>query len=431
MSGEWSAHHYLRNGFVALAIGVGAFALWGFATEINGAVIASGVVEVQARRQVIQHRDGGTVVEINVRDGESVVAGQPLIRLEETELLAERQMLSRQAFEAEARLARLASEVRGDESLDFGEELAEAAADDDALTLVLKDERSLFDARRETLALTLSQLEKQREQTDAMIASRLRQLAALNKQLGVVEEELERYQGLLDRGLSQASPLTATKQQAAELEGDIAGLEASIAEARGALAGYEVEMLKIAADRREAAQTEYRELQPQAAEIAERLNVAEQKYRRLSLSAPMDGVVYGLNVFTIGGVIQPGAEVAAILPANVPVILTVKVEPGQVDRVHDGQAAVVKFPNFNDRETPEFDGHVRTVSADALTDKETGQRYFRVEVALDPASLAAAEDRGILPGMPVEAFIQTGARSPTSYLLKPFTDYLDQAFREE
>jgi len=428
---DWTPHHYLRNGFLALAVGLGAFIVWGFATEINGAVVASGLVEVEARRQVIQHRDGGIVAAIEVRDGMPVAAGQPLIRLDGTELAAERQMLSRQLFEAEARLARLAAEVRGDDVLTFGQALKDKAAEDDELERVLADEQALFEARRDTLALTRQQLEKQKLHTEAVIESKGHQLVALNKQYDILDEEVKRYQGLLKRGLSQASPVSTLKQQAAELESDIAGLEASIAEARGALAGYEVEILKTVADRREAAQTEYRETQPQAAELTERLAVTERQYDRLSLRAPMDGVIYGMNVFTVGGVIQAGTEVAAIVPADMPVVLAVHVDPVQIDRVSPGQAAVIKFPNFNARTTPEFDGHVRTISADALAGEDGSQRFYRVEIALDKPSLKAAKQHGIMPGMPVEAFIQTAARSPASYLLKPFTDYLDQAFREE
>ncbi|TNB46265.1 HlyD family type I secretion periplasmic adaptor subunit [Martelella lutilitoris] len=293
------------------------------------------------------------------------------------------------------------------------------------------DEQALFDARRDALALTRQQLEKRKIHTEAVIESKEQQLVALNKQYDILDEEVTRYDGLLKRGLSQASPVSTLKQQAAELEGDIAGLEASIAEARGSLAGYEVEMLKTVADRREAAQTEYRETQPQAAELAERLAVADRQYDRLALRAPMDGVIYGMNVFTIGGVIQAGTEVAAIVPADMPVVLAVHVDPVQIDRVSTGQAAVIKFPNFNARTTPEFDGHVRTISADALAGEDGSQRFYRVEIALDKPSLEAAKQHGIMPGMPVEAFIQTAARSPASYLLKPFTDYLDQAFREE
>ncbi|WP_176084788.1 HlyD family type I secretion periplasmic adaptor subunit [Martelella sp. HB161492] len=431
MSDKWSSRRILRFGFLALALAAGGIVVWGFSTEIGGAVIASGQVEVQARRQVIQHPDGGVVAEIDVHDGEKVKAGQQLILLDDTMLSGQRQILRRQIFEAEASLARAQAQVLSQETLTFSSDLqAEADADPD-LQSVLDGEQKLFAVTAESNDLLKQQLARQQEQADAMIAASEEEVAALRRALDVAHEELERYQGLLDRGLTPANVVSSLKQQSASLEAQIADLKVTIAETEGNLASDKVQLLRVTSDARKSAQSEVAQIRPQLAELKEHLAVINTEYGRLSLRAPMDGTVYDMKMFTVGGVIQPGAEVAAIAAADEPFVLAVKVSPASIDRVHVGQDVILKFPNFDSRTTPEFSGTVRMISADTLVEEKSGSTYFRVEIALDPASLTTARTLGLMPGMPVQAFVQTGVRSPVTYLLKPLTDYFDLAFREE
>ncbi|AMM83081.1 HlyD family type I secretion periplasmic adaptor subunit [Martelella sp. AD-3] len=431
MSDRLSPKKFLVTGFVALALGLGGIAVWGITMNINGAVIAAGQVEAQARRQVIQHQYGGIVAEIDVRDGEAVKAGQQLVRLDDSELNGQRKILSRQIFEARARLERARAQVQSAGALAFSPGLVAGARANPDYQSVLEDERKVFDVQAESNALMERQLAEQQTQAEAVIAADREQIAAFEKALAIDEQEIGRYQGLLDRGLAQMNSVSSMKHEAATIEAEIADLKAEIAEVNGKLAGYAVQLLKVKTDARLAAQQEYAETQPQLAQLEEKLNVVEKEYGRLSLRAPMDGTVYDLKVFTIGGVIQPGAEIAAIAADDEPAILALRVPPAEIDRIAAGQETQVKFPNFNSRSTPELFGTVRTVSADVLTEEKTGTPYFRVEVALDPASEEAAATLGIKPGMPVTAFIRTGARSPVSYLLKPMTDYFDMAFRED
>ncbi|TNB49565.1 HlyD family type I secretion periplasmic adaptor subunit [Martelella lutilitoris] len=431
MSERLSPTKFLVTGFVALGLGLGGIAAWGATTRINGAVIAAGQVEVQARRQVIQHQYGGIVAKIDVHDGEKVKAGQQLVLLDDSELNGQRMILNRQIFEARAKLERARAQAQGADELAFSPGLvAEAQANPDYQS-ILEDERKVFDVQAESNALMAQQLAEQQAQANAVIAANREQIAAFEKALAIDDQEIDRYQGLLDRGLAQANSLSSMKHEAAMVEAEIADLKAEIADVNGKLAGYAVQLLRVKADARLAAQQEYAETQPQLAQMEEKLNVIEKEYDRLSLRAPMDGTVYDLKVFTIGGVIQPGAEVAAIAADDEPLTLALRVPPAEIDRVSVGQDAIVKFPNFDSRSTPELFGTVLTVSADVLTEERTGAPYFRVEATLAPASEDEAEKLGIKPGMPVTAFIQTGARSPVSYLLKPMTDYFDMAFRDD
>ncbi|TPW28319.1 HlyD family type I secretion periplasmic adaptor subunit [Martelella alba] len=431
MSDKWSCKHFLRTGYAALALGIGGMVLWGFATEIDGAVVASGQVEVQVRKQVIQHQDGGVIAEIDVHDGEPVKAGQTLIRLDDTTLAGQRQILQQQIFEAKAKLDRASTQALGETKLVFRPDLIAEAAGSPELNAVLAAERRLFDVQTESTELMKQQLERQEDQARDMIAASRDEIAALQTSREINEAELARYTSLLDRGLTQTSTVSGLRQQTASLDAQIADLQTDIAETNGNLASYAVQLLRVQSDMRKDAETEYTETQPELAELIQKRTVVDAEYDRLSLRAPMDGTVYDMSVFTVGGVIKPGEEIAAIAPANKPFILALHVSPSEIDRVRTGQEAIVKFPNFNSRKTPEFHGQVRTISADSLTDQRSGAYYYRVEVNLDETSLQQAKDRGIITGMPVEAFLQTDERSPVSYLVKPLTDYFDMAFRED
>lgn len=419
------------KGLLILGLGIGGFVAWSTVAEIDGAVVAAGQVAVEARAQAIQHPDGGLVVALHVRDGSAVAAGDPVLTLDGSELQTQQIVGHRRLIELLARMHRLSAEIRGAEEIAFGGELQDFASNAADVASILADETALFEARRATLDQTEAQLGERQVQTEAIVAGRERQLDASRRQLILIEEDLATQESLFERGLTESTRLSSLRREAARLDGEIGELEASIAEARSAIAGFEVERLGQEAAFREAAQAELRELQPREAEIRERLRLIETQTSRLVLRAPMTGTVLGLQVHTVGGVVPAGAEVASIIPADVPLILSVEIDPGQVDRVQSGQDAMIRFPNFNARTTPEVEGLVTTVSADAVTDPATGRRFFIAEVKFAPGAQAALGEVELQPGMPVEAFIRTDARTPASFLLKPMADYWAYAMREE
>lgn len=418
-------------GTFATIFGVGAFAAWAAVTEINGAVVAGGQIQVAERRQQIQHPFGGVVSEIAVRDGQRVKAGDTIIRLDDTELKAQAALLKRAIFEAQARLDRLSAEVLTKDTLAFRAELLQQAGTDADLKAVLNDERTLYETRRDGVLQTSKQLGERKAQTEAIIEGRQRQLEASNSQLKLINDELLGAESLLKKKLIEVTRVSTLRREAARLLGSIGELEAGIAEARSSIAGYEIEKLRYLSNWSEQAQGELRTLQPKEAESRERLSVIETQLKRLSLSAPMDGVVYGMQVHTIGGVVAAGGEIAAIIPDDAKLVFSVKIDPTQVDRLAIGERAIVRFPSFNAHTTPELEGELHYISADVLSDPKTGQTFYTAEVVLKPGAIEKLGDKTLIPGMPVETFIQTGARSPLSFMVKPFTDYIDYAFREE
>lgn len=427
----WSYKRHILLGALVLILALGGFAAWAAMTEINGAVVATGRVEVETRRQTIQHPDGGVVAEIAVRDGDLVEEGQALVTLDGADLQAQRSLLTRQLYETLARMDRLKAEVLGAAELTYGEELQQAAAEAPQVAQLLKDEEALFNARRDTRERTLSQLEERKVQSRALIGGYERQMEAREAQVALLQQELIDQNTLFDRGLTQFARVSALERESADLEGQLGQLEASVAEAKSAIAGYEIEALRLAATQREEAQNEFRTLQPQEAELRERLRVLERRLGRLVMRAPMSGIIIGLQIHTIGGVISPGSAVLSIVPQEASLVFAVRIDPSQIDRVHATQAAEIRFPSFNARTTPSFPAEVRTVAPDVVTDPNSGISYFTAELRVPEAERETLLTLGLQPGMPLEAFIQTGARSPGSILLKPVTDYMSYALREE
>ena len=428
---QWSPKSHLAKGLIGLAVGLGGFALWAMLSEIKGAVVASGQVTVEARRQAIQHPDGGLVAAVHVKEGQVVTAGTPILTLDGTELAAQHALDSRNLAEILAQLDRLEAEVLGANKVSHQSALLALRTSVPELDAIVAEETALFNARRATLGQSTAALAERVRQAEAVIDGRSRQLKASRRQIALINEELDAQEDLLVKGLTLKTRVLALRREAAQLEGQIGEYEANIAEARSSIAGYLVERLRIEAEFREKAQSELRSLQPKETELRERLRVNETKTRRLVLRAPMSGAVLGLQAHTVGGVIPAGGEVASIVPSATPLILMAEIDPRQIDRVRAGQTAKIRFPNFDARTTPEVDASVVFVSADAMAEPNTGRQFYRAELTLSPDARVALGSRELVPGMPVEAFIQTDARTPASFLLKPLADYWAYAMREE
>jgi HlyD family type I secretion membrane fusion protein len=431
MQEVWSPSQPLRRGFALLTLGLGGFLAWSLMAELSGAVIASGHVTVAARQQAIQHPDGGVVAAIHVRDGERVDQGDPILTLEGADLHAERSMLQREFGEALARLDRLKAEVAERPNIVWRDELVRLTADLPDLQAALEEEANLFDARQDTLARTDAQIDERIAQSEAAITGRSRQLVAARRQLALLQDQFERQTKLLSGGLTEASRVSTIEQELARLEGEVGELEAGLAELKSTIAGVEAERLRLRSVFLETVQGELRELQLREAELRQRLAHLEGKIRRLTLRAPMAGSILGLKAHTLGGVIAAGAEIATIVPAGTPFEFIVEIDPGQVDRVQVGQEAVVRFPSFNARTTPDLAGRVEIVAADAIIDPATGRRMFTAELSIAQESLAQLGNLRLQPGLPIEAFITTDARTPASFLIKPMADYWAYAMREE
>jgi HlyD family secretion protein len=417
-------------GSVTAAILVLGFGVWSVASEIAGAVVASGQIEVSQNRQIVQHPDGGVVAEIAVKEAQPVKAGDLLIRLDGALVKSELAIVEGQLFEVMARSARLEAERNDAAAPEFTGELAELAQTRPEVAELIEGQRSLFTARRESVLKQSEQLQKRAAQIASQIEGVDAQVAALSQQLDLIEQELADQRTLLEKGLAQSSRVLALEREASRLQGSVGELQASRAQAEGRATEVELEVLRLAAVRREEANTQLRDIGARVLELAERRRSLSEQIARLEIRAPVSGTVLGLAVSTPQSVIRPAEPLLYLIPQDRPLIITAQVQTIDVDQVFVGQKVRLMFPAFSARTTPELNGHVVTVSADALVDERVQMAYYKAEIALDPGEIDRLEGLTLIPGMPVETFIQTGARSPMAYLLKPFTDYFSAAFRE-
>jgi len=425
-----SSRGALLLGYVTIAVLLGGFGGWSMVTSIAGAVVANGQVEVEQRRQVVQHPDGGVVAEISVHEGDSVTAGQVLIRLDGDLTRSERSIVEGQFFELMARRGRLEAERADATEIHFDPEiLAEAEQRADVADLI-DGQRRLFEARGETQRKSLEQVSKRRDQTRAQIIGLDAQRAALQTQRNLIEKELADQRELLAKGLAQASRVLALEREAASLEGQVGSLLAQKAETEEKITELDLESLRLSSQRREDAETGLRDIGYRELELAERRRSLTEQIERLELRAPVAGKVYEMSVTTPRSVIRAAEPVLYIVPQDRPLVVDAKILPINVDEIRIGQPVALRFPAFASRTTPELFGQVSQISADAVVDEASRQSYYRVEVVLNPGEEARLGALRLLPGMPAEVFIRTGERSPMAYLTKPFTDYFSRAFRE-
>lgn len=428
-SNGWSARGPVLIGLVSLALLVGGFGTWAVMTSIAGAVIAPGQIEVDQNRQVVQHPDGGVVEAILVQEGATVAAGDVVMRLDGTLMRSELTIVENQFFEILARRGRLEAERDDADSIVFSEEAVAVAAEGSDVAAMLEGQVRLFEARRDTLDRQIEQLGKRRDQTVNQIEGIDAQSAALQRQLDLIGEELVSQQSLLDRGLAQAARVLGLQREEARLQGQVGELAASRARAESQITEAEIQILQLRSTRREEAIAQLRDLGFRELELAERRRALREQVARLEVRAPVSGIVYGLQVTTPRAVVRAAEPVMFLIPQDRPLVIAARVNPADIDEVRVGQEVVLVFSAFSSRTTPELFGTVTQVSADAFNDERTGT-YYRAEITLSADEMDKLGDLVLIPGMPVETFMQTNSRSPLTYLVKPMADYFNRAFRE-
>ena len=427
---SWSAWSPLLWGILTLVLLVGGLGAWSVFTTISGAVIAPGQIEVAQNRQVVQHPDGGVVAQIRVVEGSQVAAGDVLIRLDGTLLASELAIVENQLLEILARRARLEAERDGAARVVFPPDLQRAASERPEVAELSDGQIKLFDVRRETLTQQIDQRDKRIGQIISQIEGIDAQSTALKRQLALLHQELVVQRRLLAKGLAHAARVLELEREQARLDGQVGDLRSSRAQAEGKITEIEIEKLGLVSQRQESAASELRDVGYHALELAERYRSLAERVARLDIRAPVSGVVMQLQVTTPRAVIRPADPVLYLIPQDRPLVIVARVPTTQVDELHLGQDVRLHFSAFSSRSTPELTGQLSVLSADVLQDDHTQAPYYRAEITLAPGEREKLDGEALLPGMPVEVFIRTQDRTPLAYLLKPFSDYLDRAFRE-
>ena len=428
-SKAWSPRRPLAVGLFALAVLVLGVGGWSVLSQLSGAVVAMGMIEVEGNRQAVQHPEGGVVGEILVEDGDQVQAGDVLLRFDDTLLLSELAIVEGQLYEIMARKARLRAERDGDDAVDFAPELLAVAEIEPEVADQIAGQRQLFHARAETTTKQSSQLRERIVQIERQIDGTVAQIDSIDRQLELIGRELKDQQSLLDKGLTQASRVLALERESARLSGVRGELLAREAQLKAQQSETEIEILRLGSTLREDAISELRDLQYREIELRERRLSTKETLARLEVRAPVSGVVYSRQVNAVRQVVRPADVLMYIVPQEQPLVITAQIPTVHIDQIHVGQPATLHFSSF-DRRTPSLNGQVTKVSADAFTDENTGRTYYTAELLLSDGEVDRLQGLELLPGMPAEAFIKTGERTPLNYLMKPLTDYFNRAFRE-
>jgi membrane fusion protein, type I secretion system len=421
--------HLLAGALIVLllAVGVGG---WASTTQIAGALIAQGSIVVDSNVKKVQHPSGGVVGKLNVQDGDRVKAGDILVQLDDTITRANLAIVTKGLDELGARKARLEAERDGAESISFPANLL-ARGDEPSVAVAVANERKLFELRRSARLGQKAQLKQRITQLHDEILGLSAQQEAKAREITLINKELEGVRELWKNNLVQITRLTALERDGARVEGERAQLVASVAQAKGKITETELQIIQIDQDLSSEVAKDMREVDAKFGEFVERKVAAEDQLKRIDLRAPQDGIVLESKVHTVGGVIPAGDTIMQIVPESDNLLVEAKVNPRDIDQVQIGQSAVLRFSAFNLRTTPEINGTITRISADIATDQRTGQTYYTTRIAMTKGEIARLGDVKLIPGMPVEAFVQTGERTVMSYLMKPLQDQFMRAFREK
>ncbi|TPP06944.1 HlyD family type I secretion periplasmic adaptor subunit [Rhizobium glycinendophyticum] len=394
--------------------------------EISGAVIAGGTVVVNSEVKKVQHPAGGTVAEILVSNGQRVRAGDLVARLDATVAKANLAIVSNSLDELVAKRGRLLAERDGQAAIAFDADLL-ARAGDEGVQHILTNETRAFSLRREARDGQKAQLQERIVQLSEQVTGLQEQAVAMEVQVDLARKDLALAQKMWAQKLVQYSRLNMAQREKADLDGELAGIRANIAQAKARISETNLEIFQIDQQLRGDVAKELNDVSSALSELKERKVAAEDQLRRLDIRAPQDGTIHQLSIHTIGGVILAQETLMLIVPQSDLLVADVRISPQDIDQVHLGQGAFLRFPAFNQRLTPELHGTIERISPDLVVDPQSRAAYYEARLTLEHDGDALA----LKPGMPVEAFLRTNDRTVGSYLTKPFTDFFSKAFRSE
>jgi HlyD family secretion protein len=421
---------HLMIGLALVIVLAGGLGGWASTAEISGALIAPGSIVVESSVKKVQHPTGGVVGELLAHDGDLVKTGDVVVRLDDTVTRANLAIVTKNLDGLWARAARLEAEQQGLDKVTFPPMLLNRARDPDVRNIIA-NETKLFEVRTNGRVGQKAQLRERITQLNEEIAGLDAQERAKDQEIALVEKELVGVSSLYDQHLVQLTRLTTLQRDAARLAGERAQYVASKAQAKGKITETELQIIQVDKDMVSDVSKDLRETNDKIGEYVERKVTAEDQLRRTDIRAPMDGMVEQSTVHTVGGVITAGDAIMLVVPQADDLQVEAKVNPQDIDKLQIGQKTLLRLSAFNQRTTPELNGVVTRVSPDVTTDQRTGQSYYTIRVSMPPEEVARLGEAKLIPGMPVEAFVQTGDRTLLSYLIKPLKDQLMRAFREK
>lgn len=426
----------IRMGLIIAIAFFVVFLGWAAFVPLDAGVHASGTIAVAGNRQTVQHKDGGVVNAINVREGQHVRAGQVLIELSAPELKAAERALTSDYLTLLAQRARLLAERSGQRDFAPPVEFATLSpADREIATQVMQLQRSEMHARSGSISAQQSVLGQRAGQLVQQQSGYTSQRAALIEQQRLIKEELDGLRKIAEKGFASMNRVRELERAEAQLKGQQAAMESEYARAGEGIGETRMQSLSVSRERLEQIESDLKDTQSKISETLPKLVATREQLQHSQVRAPATGQVVGLQVFTVGGVVAPGQKLMDIVPDGRELIIQTQLAPTDADDAYPGQKAQIRFLSIHNRSLPLFTGTVRTVSADSFTDEKTGRSYFRAEILVPEAELNRVRSvlgQGELrPGLPVEAVLKVRSRTALQYLMEPLTGALWRSGHED
>lgn len=420
---------YVLIGMTVILIFFGGFGSWAVVAPLASAAMAPGQVTVESNRKTVQHLEGGIIQDLLVKEGDAVEAGQPLVKLETTRSAAQVDALNHERLSLLAALARLDALARSKEAINFPSELLERQ-DDPRIAEIIRAQEEVFATINRSRFGQRDILKQQIQQYEQQIIGLNEQITALDRQIELMGQELVDVEKLFEKGLTRKPRLLELQRGLARLRGSRADSQAQIAQVQEAIGEKRISIIALDDEVAERTAEEVEESQKRFVEIEESLKSADDVLGRSEIRAPIAGKVVNLKFFTSGGVIPPGEAILDIVPQEDNLVIRVRIDPLDIDVVHEGMNAEVQLTAFAQRTTPSLEGELIQVSADRIDDPQGQTSYYDGMVAIDPQALSELEGIELYPGMPADVMIKLGERTFLDYLLAPLTSSFNQAFRE-
>jgi len=426
----------IRMGAIIAAAFFLLFLGWAAFVPLDAGVHAGGTIAVAGNRQTVQHKDGGVVTAIHVREGQHVRAGEVLIELSAPELKAAERALTSDYLTLLAQRARLLAERTGQRDFSPPAEFATLSTDDREIeSEVMQLQRSEMHARSGSISAQQSVLGQRAGQLVQQQSGYTQQRASLIEQQRLIREELDGLRKIAEKGFASMNRVRELERAEAQLKGQQASMEAEYARAGEGIGETKMQSLSVSRGRLEQIESDLKDTQSKISETLPKLVATREQLEHSQVRAPATGQVVGLQVFTVGGVVAPGQKLMDIVPDGRELIIQVQLAPTDADDAFPGQKAQIRFLSIHNRSMPLFTGTVRTVSADSFTDEKTGKSYFRAEILVPEAELNRVRSvlgQGELrPGLPVEAVLKVRSRTALQYLLEPLTGALWRSGHED
>lgn len=413
-------------GFMIIILFFGVFGVWATVAPLESAAVAMGVVSVDSQRKTIQHLEGGIIAALNVEEGQVVKAGDVLIQLDETQPRANLELLRARLMTARALEARLLTERDNKENITFPEELIQKLENKEVAEII-EGQLNIFNARRQAMSGQISIIEQQIKQYRAEIKGLSGLNEAQDEQLELANDEIDSNKNLFEKGLTDKARLRALQRELAEVTGERSQNIAAMARGRQNIDESRLQITELKTTALNEVVQQLGETQSNLYDLVEKVRAAQDVLTRTIITAPLDGTIVNLKIHTIGGVITNGQDLMDIVPTGAKLIVEAQVDPGDIEVMEPGLKAQVRLTAFSQRNIQPIEGTVITISADRLSDERSGLDYFLARVELTGEIDKEIE---LYPGMHAEVMIVTGARTTFDYLMRPVTQSLNRAFRE-